>query len=193
MKQRRLFVTTTVLLGASGLIGTAHADLFTVAGSTSGNFFDASHVNQGSSVQHLTFNGTGFGPTSGDVLILGDFVLANGTADYTGETFDLTLTFTLPMGVTGPPIIGGLTGSVHGNAGSVNLAFTGPAHFSFATGSFDLTVNDLTVVDGAGATTLTGTLSNEVDPAPVPEPFSVVLLVTCVGMLGFTRRIKTWV
>ena len=193
MNQLRLFVTSTVLLGASGLIGTARADLFTVAGSTSGDFFDASQVNQGSSVQHLTFNGTGFGPTSGDALILGNFVLANGTADYTGDTFDLTLTFTLPMGVTGPPIVGDLTGDVHGNAGSVSLAFTGPAHFSFATGSFDLTVNDLTVVDGAGATTLTGTLSNEVDPAPVPEPFSVVLLATCVGMLEFTRRTKTWV
>ena len=32
MNQLRLFVTTTVLLGASGLIGTARADLFTVAG-----------------------------------------------------------------------------------------------------------------------------------------------------------------
>ena len=102
MKQLRLFATTTVLLGASGLIGTARADLFTVAGSTSGDFLDVSQVDQGSSVHHLTFKGTGFGPTSGDALILGNFVLANGTADYTGDTFDLTLTFTLPMGVTAP-------------------------------------------------------------------------------------------
>ena len=193
MNQLRLFVTTAMLLGASGLIGTARADLFTVAGSTSGEFLDASQVDRGSSVHHLTLNGTAFRPTSGDALILGNFVLANGTADYTGDVFDLTLTFTLPMGVTGPPVVCDLTGDVHGYAGTVSLAFTGPAHFSFATGYFDQTVNDLTVIDGAGATTLTGTLSNEVDPAPVPEPFSVVLLATCVGMLGFTRRTKTWV
>ncbi len=179
---------TALLLGATGFVGTAHADLFTVQGTTSGAFFDSSNVNKGSSIGHLTFTGSSFGPTSGDALTLGKFVLSNGTDDYAGDTFDLVLTFNLPAGVTGNPIVGDLTGSVHGNSGNVVLDFAGPAHFSFAGGSFDLTANDLTIVHGSDGSILTGTLSNEIGAAPVPEPFSVVLLATSLGMIEFTRR-----
>jgi hypothetical protein len=184
----RLLLPAVLLLGANGFVGTAYADLFTVQGSTSGAFFDTSNVNKGSNIGHLTFTGASFGPTSGDALTLGKFVLANGTDDYTGDTFDLMLTFSLPAGVTGGPVVGDLTGSVHGNSGNLTLAFDGPAHFSFAGGTFDLTANDLTIVHGSDGSILTGTLSNEIGPAPVPEPFSVVLLATSLGIVGFTQR-----
>ena len=89
-----------------------------------------------------------------------------GTTNYTGlnYTFDLTVTFTTPAGASGNSVIANLTGSVHGNDGSATVDFpAGGTFFTFPTGAFDLTVNDLThwtSLRMQGVGTLTGTLSN---------------------------------
>ncbi len=157
----------------SGISAPAYADLISVAGSTSGTFSPG--------LSHLSFTGTTFGPTTSDTLTLGSFDLNNGSVNYAGDTFDLTVTFTTPPGTSGSPIVGDLTGSVTGNSGHVTITFTNPTLFSFAGGSFDLSANSVTanLDSNSGVVTLTGTLSNEtLGSSSVPEPTSIALLLT---------------
>ena len=181
---RPILLATTLIFAMGWLAAPAHADLFTVSGSTSGTLSPAQ--------SHLSFAGTTFGPTSSDTLTLGALDLNNGTTNYNGVLFDLTVTFTAPPGTGGNPITGDLMGSVQGNSGSVTITFTNPTLFTFPGGSFDLSANAVTATLGTngGMATLTGTLSNEVPK--VPEPVSLVLLGTCVAAMGFARR-KRWV
>jgi hypothetical protein len=178
---------------------TAHADIVSVAGSTSGAFFDGA-TNDGTSVGHLTFTGGSFGPINSDqtltLSLLNGINLHNGTDNYDPYTFDLTVAFTTPAGISSATIIADVTGSAHGNGGLVTFDFpTIPTHFTFGNGgSFDLTVADLTVdldID-SGDGTLHGTLSNvTASQAAVPEPSSVLLLLTAMGCVCFSLRRRT--
>jgi hypothetical protein len=172
----------------------ARADLISVT--TVGTFYNSSHISQGNDIGHLTFTGvTKLGPINSDqVLTLGSLDLHNGTFDYDNFTFQLEVNFSVPPGTSGSPVTANLTGSVRGNSGFATLDFpTTLTHFNFATGSFDLTVNELTVDlssnDGLG--TFTGTLSNAtstVSTATVPEPQSLILLATCMTGVGVLIR-----
>jgi hypothetical protein len=186
MKQFRPFLLATALISAIGcLAAPAYADIISVTGSTTGTFSP--------SLNHLSFAGDSFGPTTSDSITLGTFNLDNGSTNYNGDTFDLTVTFTAPAGAGSKSVTGDLTGSVTGGSGSVTITFTNPTLFTFSGGSFDLSANTVTAnLDvNSGLATLTGTLSNEsLGSSAVPEPTSVALLVTVLVGVGFGLRKK---
>jgi hypothetical protein len=188
MNSLRPLLAATFLLGASGLIGTARADIFTVQGSTSGTFYDSHGHSQGSSIGNLSYTSTSFGPTTGDSLSLGSLNLGGSYYyDYTGDTFDLTLNFSNPANVSGSPLVADLSGFVFFYNGSVSVSFTGPVHFTFPGGSFDVTASNLDL--SVGDPTVHGTISNETASlSGAPEPFSVLLLGSCLGIVALTRR-----
>jgi len=200
---RKLYMTGVLL--ALGSMATLRADVLQVQGTTSGSFFDSGNVNQGDSIHHLTFTGTSFGLIGADQLLtLGSLDLNNGTSDYGDFTFQLVVNFTTPAGTTGSPITGDVSGSVHGNDGSVQIDFSStPTLFTFGNGgSFDLTINDASVdLDSNGGVgpitgnistvTSSGPLGDPLTPAAVPEPKSIVLLgTTLLGIFFATRRAR---
>lgn len=150
------------------------------------------------------------GATSPDgFLMLGDlgtFTLtrpAKGADVYNSksDTFTLDLAFSSPTGIQGPTVFdASIKGEVNRKQGSVFIDF-GPAQtFKFSTpsvsGSFDLTIDDVTLDlrNGAGVVSdiLTGQITNANDPpAPLPEPQSIALLITALMLTAYgCRRIR---
>ena len=184
----------------------AHAEEMQFSLSTSGSFSPGTPGD-------LSFAGIGTaneftGTTSGGSLALTDlgvFTLQKPThgADPYHDSFNLDLVFFLPSGL--PFGIFGhtafdaaVTGAVNTQQGWVRIGFGPTQHFTFrnsvGSGSFDLTINDLTLNiphdDTASVTQpLTGSISNASDPpADVPEPVSIVLLGTTMVLAATMAR-----
>ncbi len=126
---------------------------------------------------------------------LGSFTLTGSPFTYTGQTFQLRVTFTAPPGTAPSTQIftANLTGQVVSNSvGSLKIDFNNdPLHFTFDGGSFDFMVNDVNITPG-GSIALSGGIEATTVRAPIPEPETYALFMAGLAAVGFmARRRKT--
>lgn len=141
----------------------------------------------------LTLNLGGFAVSDPSILLL-DF-----NDSYNGQQFNLTLNFTAPAGANPNPasFSASLFGTLNWlNGGTLKIDFAPTAqHFTYAGGSFNLLINDVTLATNfifhADADLLTGTFSNVTTVAPVPEPATWAMMIlgfAGVGFVAYRRR-----
>lgn len=181
----------------------ARADEVTVAGTTDGCF---SATCPGTNpLGGLTFTGTSFGQITtvggfAAVSDLGTFSLDNTTYDYTGSTFTLDVTFTMPSNVSGSPttFTAQLMGSVKNSPtlnGGVYIDFNNTTqYFTFNDGvnqgSFGFNVNDLSL-NANSSNTISGNIvaASQTPVTSAPEPGSFALLAGgFLTVTGLFRR-----
>ena len=160
-----------------------------------------STVFNGLSFTNSTFNVTtaggfvsiGSGPGTPNVDNLGSFTLTGAPFTYTGNHFDLLVSFTAPPGTTPPSVLikDTLTGVVAAtDNGGVFIDFDNTVkHFTFGSGdlvgSFDFFVNDVSVTAGR-TVAVSGTIISTV--AVIPEPETYALFLAGLGAIGFMAR-----
>jgi PEP-CTERM motif len=111
----------------------------------------------------------------------GSLNLGDGTTTY-DTTFTLDISFTVPSGSGSNDFDASVTGSVHGNNGSVAINFdNAPETFNYNGGSFTVSVNDLTI--SLGDPNIHGTITLT---AGVPEPSTWAMLLLGFAGVGFT-------
>jgi hypothetical protein len=159
------------------------------------------------------YAGIGSMPTPGSNFNnLGSLALASGSDfNFTGNTFALRVTFTVPTTVVGTSgnssvfsalLNGQVTSAGAGNTGGATLTFTNARQtFSFGTGAgagtFVFTVNNVSVTQGR-TVAITGDITEaqllngqQIPFATVPEPSTVVLMgsgLLGVALAGLNRR-----
>lgn len=157
-------------------------------------------------------NGAFSGTTVGGQLplTLGAFSLVpRGNDTYAGHYFNLRVTFDIPVGVQAhsavfSSVLTGITSSAPGQCGpagapcgSVTIDFDNtPIPFTFAngtsTGSFLLTILDLTLAAGQRHATLGGMITAAQEthtPTSVPEPGALMFVgVAIAGLVARARR-----
>lgn len=123
---------------------------------------------------------------------LGSFTLSGTPFVYNGNNFNLLVSFTAPPG-TNPSsalftdsIIGTVTSNSNGGV-FINFDNT-PQHFTFAGGSFDFFVNDLSVTAGESVA-VTGTITAQIAAVPEPSTWAMMILgFAGVGFMAYRRR-----
>lgn len=191
---KRWSLASAVAMALLGLAHPAKADSLQVQGSASGNFFNGSS-NKGTDENGLYYTNANFNQVINNTgtINLGQFSVNSAFANYDPLTFKLTVDFLLPTGLTPDPLqaTADVTGGVFFGFGGATIDFSNsPINFTFSnaagSGSFKLTIADVEVSNGSSQQ-LTGTISN-VAFSGTPEPGSVMLLMSVVGVLGLTFR-----
>ena len=192
-------ISRFALFAAALLVPVVQAAPITVSGVATGCFFEAPAItctpaNSGTD-GHLQFAGASFTGATTYTATLGTLVLDKGTRTY-DETLDLVLTFTAPAGSSTTTYAALLTGSVHRNDDSVTLNFASPTQtlqFSGANGTGSFTVallhrGQYSVSTDDASVPLRALISGSADaPTGTPEPGSVFLFATGLGLVGFGR------
>lgn len=140
----------------------------------------------------LTVNLGGFAVSDPSILLL-DF-----NDSYNGQLFNLRVNFTSPSGISPSPVnfSANLSGVLNWRSGgTLTIDFEPAKHFTYNGGSFDLTINDITLATNrffhADADFLTGTFSNistEISAPPItaiPEPSTWALMILGFAGIGF--------
>ncbi len=178
----------------------ARADEITVAGTTAGNFNNASNTLGG-----LTYNSSFFNATTSNGFVilnnapnpamnfnnLGSITLAGPAANYNGNTFTLRVQLNAPGGIVGGSVftlVGNLSST---QGGGVLIDFdNSPRTFSFTnstgSGSFIFSISDVNVKLG-GTVAITSTFTV---PGQVPEPATITLLTIGLATIGTKLRRK---
>ena len=178
-------------LAMAALATSVQAQEITVSGFTSGTF-------SAGTPPSLTFAGTNFSNTTfrGEAFFsnLGTFNLAATEASFDNFTFQLRVTFTSPPGTgPNPATFGGiLEGQVSSTGtGGVRIDFLNnrenPLLFTFANGSFQFFVDDVSIQPNIPSTLTGGVMSAQVQ---VPEGGSTVALLgmAMVGAAALRRK-----
>lgn len=187
---------------AIGLSVFAQASDVTLQGTATGTFNNGLTVING-----LTYVGSTFDITSSDGFYalgsnagspnfnnLGSFSLTGTPADYLGDVFTLTITFSEPTGIEGSDsgsFTASMIGDVSSNAvGGVTILFPSTSEtFDFQNGDtngfFTIVVNDLSITPGLTAPATGEGLANQTTPAPAAAGS---LITGLVGTLVRKKR-----
>ena len=195
-------VLMTALASAAVAFATPAVAGVTFSGSTTGCFGSGCVLGPTATDVGLTFNaGTftqttnsaGFAGIGGSINNFGTITLVPGPTDYTGQVFDLLISFTLPPGTGSGTFTADLLGSLTSNGvGGVNFAFQngGTQYISDGNGgTYKLHVNDLAFSGTLPAGELAFTQDiNGYIIAGVPEPATWALMLLGFGGIGFAMR-----
>ena len=159
--------------------------------------FNNSTFNATTSGGFLALGSTGATTPAGNFNNLGSFTLTGDPASYTGNSFDLLVTFSAPGGTSPNPFLAttSITGSVTANnQGGVLVDFDNSVHtFSFdtgtETGTFQFFINDVSLNPGK-TIGLSGTilLLTATQTGTVPEPETYALFMAGLAAVGFMAR-----
>ena len=192
----------TALASAAVAFATPAAAGVTFSGSTTGCFGSSCVLGTTATDAGLTFNtgsftqttnSSGFAGIGGTINNFGTITLVPGPTDYTGQVFDLLISFTLPPGTGSGSFTADLLGSLTSDGvGGVNFAFQngGTQYISDGNGgTYKLHVNDLAFSGSLPAGELAFTQDiNGYIIAGVPEPATWALMLLGFGGIGFALR-----
>lgn len=142
------------------------------------------------------FLGIGTAPVNPNTDNLGSFTLVNGTRDFAADRFNLRVTFTapgsaVPSNTVYTALLSGSVTAVGANdQGGFALMFTNPTqNFTFAGGTFTLTVNNLAVQGvGAGSPDKMVAITGFINATTVPEPSTYLLMAAGLAGVGIVSR-----
>ncbi len=188
----------------TGAVGSAAAIETTFTGSTDGCFGSGCVLSNTATLGGLTYRDSTFNVTTAggfaavgaqaavpNLNNLGSFALTGAPFTYTGNSFDLLVSFTAPTAVN-TRIVAALTGTVTAaDHGGVLIDFDNTKRtFGFlpAGSSFDFSVNDVSITAGAPPVSVTGQITSRQVPGPIAGAGLPALMA--LGGLVWARRRK---
>ena len=186
--------------------GAASAQMVNFQGSTDGCFGLACAPSSTATLTGLTFTDSTFNvntaagfvsignaPGTPNLNNLGSFSLTGSPFVYTGNAFELTVSFTAPAGTTPAStvftsLLEGTVGATDNGGVFVDFDNT-PKAFAYGSGAtagtFTFSVNDVSVTQN-GSIAVSGNIRTVV--SPIPEPETYALMMAGLAAVGFMSR-----